>query len=119
MNRETRIQRLIQLELAKHGYTFWRNETGGYWTGKVIHRAGDQVTLSNARMVPCGLCTGSADLIGIGPGGLFAAAEIKTKAGRPSAEQVNFINHVRSKGGIAGIARSPEEAVKLITKGGA
>lgn len=117
MNPETKIQNLIRLELAKHGYSFWRNEVGSYWTGRVIHRTSNQVTLDNAAMLPVGLCVGSSDLIGIGPNGLFAAIEVKTKTGRPSTEQVEFIDRVRARGGIAGIARSPQEAIELLNAG--
>lgn len=117
MNPETKIQRLIQLELARQGFTFYRNEVGQYWQGRVIHRAGNQVTLADAHLLPVGLCVGSSDLCGIGPHGKFAAIEVKTKTGRPSPEQVNFIAHVRSKGGIAGIARSPAEAIEILNAG--
>lgn len=115
MNKETKIQRLIMLELSENGCTVWRNETGQFWAGKVIHRAGDQVTLTDARPIPCGLCVGSADLIGIQHStGRLIAIEVKTPTGRPTKEQLRFIEAVRNAGGIAGIARSPEEALQLI-----
>lgn len=115
MNPETKIQRLIMLALSEAGHTVWRNETGRFWTGKPIHKDGQTVTLSGAMMIPCGLCVGSCDLIGIQTGtGRFFAIEVKTKKGRASKEQINYITHVNQKGGIAGIARSPEEALELL-----
>ena len=102
------------LALSEAGYTVWRNETGQFWTGQQLHRAGDQITLANASMVPCGLCKGSSDLVGIGPGGRFLALEVKTPTGRATSEQRNYINQVIAKGGIAGIVRSVEDALALV-----
>lgn len=114
MNQETAIQRRIMLTLSEAGCTIWRNETSGAWVGKVIHQAGDQVTLSGARMIRFGLAVGSSDIIGVSPDGRFLAVEVKTKKGRASKEQLRFIEAVRNAGGIAGIARSPQEALELI-----
>lgn len=117
MNPETKIQRLIMMELSKAGHTVWRNETGRFWSGAVIHRDGQTTTLGNAAMIPVGLCKGSSDIIGIhGTTGQFIAIEVKTKTGRASKEQINFINHVNKNKGIAGIARSPQEALDLLAQ---
>lgn len=117
MNTETRIQNLILVALSEAGCTVWRNETARAWVGKQIHRSGDQVTLTNARMIAFGLCVGSSDIIGIAPDGRFLAVEVKTPKGRPTKEQLRFIEAVRNAGGIAGIARSPQEALDLIRHG--
>lgn len=114
MNPETRIQNRILMALSEAGCVVWRNETSGAWMGKQIHKAGDQVTLTNARMMTFGLCVGSSDIIGIAPDGRFLAVEVKTAKGRPTTEQLRFIEAVKKAGGIAGIARSPEDALKLI-----
>lgn len=114
MTSEATIQKQIQLALSEAGCLIWRNETGNFWAGKQLHRAGEQVTLSNARMVPCGLCKGSSDLIGVTPAGRFLAVEVKTPTGKPSKEQINFIARVQEQGGVAGIARSPADALALL-----
>lgn len=44
----------------------------------------------------------------------FAAVEVKTPKGRVKAEQQQFINHVLSAGGVAGIARSVDEAQNIL-----
>ena len=116
MNPETKTQNAILLALSEAGCTVWRNETSGAWVGKQIHRAGDQVTLTNAHMMTFGLCVGSSDIIGITPTGLFLAIEVKTAKGRATKEQLRFIEAVRRAGGIAGIARSPQEALDLIAQ---
>lgn len=114
MNRETAIQNRIRLALSEAGCLIFRNEVGTFWAGKVLHKSQGQVTLGNSRPIPCGLCVGSSDLIGLMPDGRFLAVEVKTPTGKPTKEQLNFIEHVRRSGGVAGIARSPEEALELI-----
>lgn len=116
MNKETRIQRQIMIKISELGHTVWRNETGNFWTGQVIHKDNQTVTLARAQMIPCGLCKGSSDLVGITKNGIFFAIEVKTPEGRASKEQVQFIEHVNKKGGIAGIARSPKDALDLLSR---
>lgn len=99
--KESDIQRLIMLALSEAGCLIWRNNTGA---------------LKNAAGIPIkfGLCVGSSDLIGLTPTGRFLAVEIKTPTGKPTPEQTRFLEAVRARGGIAGIARSPEEALDLL-----
>jgi hypothetical protein len=111
---ESSIQRRIQMALSKAGCIIWRNETAGCNTGKVIHKAGDQVTLDRANFLSAGLCKGSADLIGIAPNGAFLAVEVKTAKGRTTKEQDNFLLAVNRAGGIGFVARGPEEAVQSL-----
>jgi len=101
--REQDIQRLIMLALSEAGCLIWRNNTG---------------VLKNAAGIPIkfGLCVGSSDLIGLTPTGKFLAVEIKTCKGRATPEQLRFIEAVRARGGIAGIARSPAEALALLAQ---
>ena len=114
MNPETKIQNLILIELSKAGCLVFRNETSGAWVGKVIHKDASQVTLTGARMIRFGLAVGSCDIIGIAPCGRFLAIEVKTKTGRATEQQICFIEAVKNADGIAGIARSVEEALNLI-----
>lgn len=115
MNPETKIQNLALIALSEAGCTVWRVETAGVWLGKQIHRDGDQVTLTNARMMLSGICKGGSDIIGITPDGRFLAVEVKTPKGRATKEQIRFIDAVNKAGGIAGICRSVEEAIELIS----
>lgn len=77
--------------------------------------------------VAYGLAPGSSDIIGwkrtritpemVGKDvAVFIAIEVKTGTGRPSKEQVNFIEAVKAYGGVAGVARTEEEAIQLITQ---
>lgn len=127
INQETQIQRAILLALSEAGCVVFRNNTAGAWIGRKVHQAGNQITLADAHMIKFGLCVGSSDLCGIAPVvvtsemvgmtiGVFTAIEVKTPTGRATQEQLHFIERVRASGGIAGIARTPAEALALLTK---
>jgi hypothetical protein len=114
--KEANTQKLIQLALSEAGYTFWRNTTALAYVGRIVHKDATTITLANYQVIEAGLAVGSSDLVGIGPSGVFTAIEVKRpKGGRVSPEQTRFINAVLSKGGIAGVARGPEEALKLLS----
>lgn len=99
---ESDIQQSIRLALGRdRDVVLWRNSVGVAQT-------------PDGRSQRFGLCPGSADLIGIGPGGRFLAIEVKTPRGRVAPEQARFIDLVRARGGIAGICRSVKDAVALV-----
>lgn len=99
---ESDIQQSIRLALGRdRDVVLWRNSVG---VG----------TTPDGRSQRFGLCPGSADLIGIGPGGRFLAIEVKTNHGRVAPDQARFVDLVRARGGIAGICRSVEDAVALV-----
>jgi len=101
--KEMDIMRLIMVALSEHGCIVWRNNCG---------------VLKNAAGIPIkfGLCVGSSDIIGVAPCGRFLAVEVKTDKGKPTPDQIRFIEAIKRKGGIAGIARSPENAVALLSQ---
>ena len=94
---ETDIQNLIRMELSKHGIVI-RQNTGNF-------------ELKDGRRIVCGV-KGLSDLLFIGRNRV-AFIEVKTPAGKPSAEQLNFIDKMRELGHSAGIARSVDEALRL------
>jgi len=99
---EADIQRSIMLALSQAGCLIWRNNSG---------------ILKNPAGIPIKFGIGNpggSDLIGIAPGGRFIAIEVKTPKGRATPEQIRFIEAVKKHGGIAGIARSVEDALSLI-----
>lgn len=99
---EADIQRSIMLALSQAGCLIWRNNTG---------------CLKNPAGIPIKFGIGNpggSDLIGITSTGRFVALEIKTPKGRATPEQLRFIEAVRKHGGIAGIARSVEDALSLL-----
>jgi hypothetical protein len=84
--------------------------------------------IENPRPFKTGLPTGCADLIGFTPTkikpehvgrtlAVFTAIEVKSDNGKTTAAQNNFLSVVKHNGGISGVARSPEDAVKIIRDG--
>ena len=110
---ETNILKRVMLRLS--ACRLFRNNVGLFTTD-----TGDKIRT--------GLCKGSSDLIGwtsikVTPEMvgkmvcIFTAAEIKSKTGRASASQNNFMYHVNDSGGIAFLARSPDEAeIRLLER---
>lgn len=109
---EQEIQQRIRLALGKGPVRLWRNNTG-----TLMDRQG--------RPVQFGLCKGSSDLIGlrsitvtpemVGQQlAVFAAVEVKAERGRVTPEQTAFIDAVNGMGGLAGVARSVEEAAGVL-----
>lgn len=107
------------------GAKLFRNNTGTAWAGEVIGKTKNTITLKDPRPLHAGLCKGSSDLIGwlpvlITPDmigqtvAVFSAIEAKTKTGRVSQDQINFIANVSQAGGRAGVARSKEDAKKIL-----
>ena len=115
MPSEQHIQQRIRLACSRGPTRLWRNNTG---------RLRDE----RGQLVTFGLCPGSADLIGyrtvvVTPDmvgqrlAVFAAVEVKAPKGRPTPEQAAFLEHIRDAGGIAGIARSVDDAESLLKCG--
>jgi hypothetical protein len=105
------VQNAIRLALGRGAARLFRNNTGA-----LKDAAG--------RLVRYGLCTGSSDLIGwntitITPDmvgqqvAVFVAIEVKDR-GRPTPEQLRFIEVVRAAGGRAGVARTVEQAQAIL-----
>lgn len=59
---------------------------------------------------------GCSDLIGQVKGGRFLAIEIKAPAGRLTVEQTEFLDRVKRHGGVSGVARSIEDAEKILAE---
>lgn len=114
--KESGVLREVQLALSKAGCTVFRNETAGAFVGKVVYVSDGEVSLRNAQRIQAGLCVGSSDLIGWTADGRFLAVETKAGRGRATDEQRRFIEAVRASGGVAGVARSAEEALVLLQR---
>ena len=52
---------------------------------------------------------GVSDIIGCLPGGRFLAIEVKAPKGKPTTEQLQFIDMINQAGGLAFVAHSVEE----------
>lgn len=141
---EGSVQRLVWASLSALSSAFktavrvtlFRVNTGKAWVGagKPIRNKDGSVTLAAAQPVTLGFglvtgnpVNGSSDLCGMTsiivtpemvgkPVAVFTAIETKrTKGGRTSEDQGDFIAFVRKSGGIAGVANTPAAAQAIVT----
>lgn len=132
---ESNIQRRIMIAVSKWGARFWRNNIALAWVGqpeiirshkRVAVGPGD-VVVRNARPLHAGLCKGSGDLIGVVPVvirpehvgrrvGVFGSLEIKSEGGRASVDQKNFAEQINGLGGLAGIAKCENDAIRILSQ---
>lgn len=125
-SKENNVFNQIRLEVSKWGTRLFRVNSGRAWTGNNVQRLNDgSVLIRDPRPFTTGVPKGFSDGAGwtqveITPEmvgstvAVFTAIEAKTKTGRASKEQLNFIDQVQAAGGLAGIARSAEDAVEII-----
>jgi hypothetical protein len=109
---EQQIQQNIRLSMSEMGFKIFRNNCGAYKD-------------STGRLVRYGLANpGGSDLIGFKPTvitpemvgktvAIFTAIEVKTPTGKPTPEQLHFVQRVKDLGGIAGIARSVDDVIAI------
>ena len=117
MSNETDLQQRVRLALGTRPDTrLFRNNCGSLPDPRT------------GRLVQFGLARGSADLIGwrtlvITPEmvgqriAVFTSLEIKTPTGRLAPAQRHWLHAVEGAGGIAGVARSVADALRIVTDG--
>ena len=102
MTEEHRIQNEIRLALSPYCVIFRINVGQGH--------------TPDGRYFDTGVPKGFSDLFGFRKSdGKAVFIEVKTPTGKPSQEQLKFIDTMRKNGAIAGICRSAEDAVNLIS----
>lgn len=111
---EHELQNRIRVALSQHGITF-RTNAGRFWQGKRVWSRELQETVIAQPQAVEGLPKGFTDLLFIDSQGC-AFIEVKTPRGKLREEQEKFINLMRSYGHRAGVARSVEDALKIIGK---
>jgi hypothetical protein len=132
---ENQTMKKIQIAATAVGARLFRNNSALGWVGEsrritsrttVTLNDGD-VIVYKARPLHAGLCKGSSDLIGfrtlkitadmIGKSiAQFCAVEVKSETGKPTLEQISFLNILRDKGALSLLTRSVEDAVKELTR---
>lgn len=126
---EHETQQRILLACGSGTTRLWRNNVGTGWAGQATQvtaanataigqtlRPGD-VVVRQGRPLHAGLCVGSSDLIGyrqVDGVAQFVAIEVKSERGRPTPQQVQFLNHIQAAGGCAGITRSVDDARMML-----
>lgn len=105
MQSEHEIQSQILVAVSKHQCTIFRSNVG-------------KVKTADGRWFDTGLPNGHPDLYGFrwSDGKVFYL-EIKNAKGRPRKDQIQFHKMLTKHGIIHGIARSVDDALKIIDKG--
>ena len=113
-NQETVLQQNIRLALGQEkNLRLFRNQVG---------QLPDPTT---GRYIQFGLAKGSSDLVGfktvkITPEminqevAVFVSIEIKTERGKLTEVQQNWLQKVKSSGGIVGVARTVKDALQIL-----
>lgn len=110
---EHRIQDEIRLELSKYGIVLRLNSGQAYGGSREWDNRRQQYILTNLRNIA--LCQkGTPDLLFVGPNGKIAFIECKDDKSRVRQEQRNFINIMHKYGHKADIARSVDDALRII-----
>ena len=111
---ETDIQNQIRAAVSRDCIIF-RTNAGKLWQGKVVwSKEFNQNVLINLRRVE-GLPTGYSDLSGVRKSdGRAVFIEVKKLTGVVSDEQKDFLSIMQQCHAVAGVARSVEDALKLI-----
>lgn len=104
MTEEHKIMNEIRIALSEIGCIVFRVNVG---KGRTF----------DGRYFDTGVPVGFSDLFGVMPNGRAFFVEVKTKMGRASQAQINFLQAMKNNGAVAGICRSAEEAKNLIQGG--
>lgn len=130
MKDESEIQQLIQIEAAKSGCLLMRNNSGAlqdatgrtvrYGLGNVSAKYSENIKSSD--LVGITTITITPDMVGKQIG-VFTAVEVKKegwsidkKLDKREQAQKNFIDWVRSRGGLAGFASSLDSLAEILRK---
>ena len=104
MTEEHRIQNEIRLALSPYCVIFRINVGKGH--------------TPDGRYFDTGVPKGFSDLFGFRKSdGKAVFIEVKTPTGKPSQEQLKFLDTMRKNGAVAGICRSIGDAMNLILGG--
>lgn len=100
---EHEIQNKIRVAVSQHGCTIFRANVG-------------KVKLPNGRIFDTGLPKGYPDLFGFrhSDGKMFFI-EVKNEIGRLRPEQITFQRFASRMPVLYGVARSPEDAIKIVS----
>jgi hypothetical protein len=122
---ERDIQNDILRELSRGDTRLLRVNAGSSYQGRIVEQTPTRLVLSPWYPIKLA-ATGVSDLlgwtsvnasellIGLERAAVFCALEVKGPRTRITPEQLAFIDLVRRSGGRAGIARSVDEARKII-----
>ena len=97
--KESILQKSIIDYLALKGYIAFKVPAGLIKTGERFVRLGT---------------AGTADIIACSPAGRFIAIECKLKGNKPTPLQLDFLDRIHQKNGIAIVAFSIDDVIKML-----
>lgn len=102
---EKNIENSILHWLNMSGIFAWKVQTVGVFdpVKKIYRRSNNRYHIR-----------GISDVIGILPDGKLLAIEVKSKTGKASPEQLEFIEKIKKSGGVAFVARSLDEVIETV-----
>lgn len=110
---EHKIQDSIRLVLSEYGIVL-RLNSGKFWQGqRVWSQEFNQFVLINLRPIQ-GCPEGTPDLLFLGENNNVAFVECKTQKGTAREKQKRFIKIMHDYNIKADLARSPEDALKIV-----
>lgn len=124
MTPAARLTNQIRERVSHMGARLFPMTVGKFWAGQVAGKTAEGHTiLKNARLVNVGFA-GLSDTLGGSPMTItpedvgktvmiLTAVEIKAGADRMRPGQPEFLAAIKKLGGRAGVARSPEDAVRI------
>ena len=111
------IQNRIRVALSEWGCTVFRVNVVAGWVGEEHKLRDGSLLLTSPRRIMSGVPPGFSDLVAVLPGGRVAFIECKGPRGRLTREQEHFLARMRECGCRAGIARSVDEAIRIVEGG--
>lgn len=103
MTTESLIQNQIRVAISQAGHMIFRANVG-------------KVRKSDGRVFDTGLPKGFPDLFGFRPDGRIFFIEVKNETGKLRPEQEKFIEQMKKRGALAGVARSVEDAMRIVNE---
>ena len=98
---ESDLMRAVMIALSAEGHQVFRGNVGMFYT-------------KDGRPVRSGLPVGFSDLFGFTAEQRPFFIEVKTATGRIRPEQTAFLDAMRKRGAIAGVARSVAAALQMM-----
>ena len=102
---EKEIENSILAYLQTQKGFFWKNQSVGVWDNvrKTYRKPNNRFHI-----------IGTADVLGCLPGGKFIALEVKTKRGRATQNQKDFLQRISVLGGKAAIVKSIDDVKAVL-----
>jgi hypothetical protein len=104
---EAEILKAIMQLLKRHPRVAqaWRQNSGTF---------AEQNRDGSTRYIRANTAKGMSDIMGVLKDGRTLAIEVKSRTGRMRPGQEEFLQTIRSAGGVAGVCRSVDDAVRLL-----